>query len=185
MVCGGFNFALMLALAVDRMFLNFWLRCPLTVALDFGRCFLTSWLVSPGQVVMNPLPIAFVHADVVGLKQHWWRYCTRLALVVVSYTLLARGCACWLFCTYLAVSVLCVIDTWAVLGAARLMIHSPVLACRWPWMVACDGCLIVTWLLRLIFNVVLRWLHKMVRQGLVGSIDVENHPDGYHAGGAC
>ena len=63
---GGFGF-------VDRRFWPICRRCPLTVALDFGRCFLTRSAVRPGQVVKKHALMACIQMDGTGLKAALWR----------------------------------------------------------------------------------------------------------------
>lgn len=76
--------------------------------------------------------IALSKPEVVGLKQHLWRYWTRSDFVVISYILLM---VCWKI-----VGV-----DWSWLGRlARLIAQSPILVCLVPWRIGWEFKEIVT-----------------------------------------
>jgi hypothetical protein len=74
-----------------------------------------------GQVVKKPFLIAVSQPDVVGLKQHLWRYWTRSDIVFILYMLLA---VCWWM-----MGAGCGCD---VGPGARLIVHSLMLAYEVP-----------------------------------------------------
>ena len=51
------------------------------VGIDLGKCFQTVAESRPGNVVRNPVLIAFVHVLVVGLHEARWRYVIKSVLV--------------------------------------------------------------------------------------------------------
>jgi hypothetical protein len=52
---------------VERVFWRYWLRWPLTVAIDLGRCFRTRLALRPSQVAKCPCLMARIHVDGTGL----------------------------------------------------------------------------------------------------------------------
>ena len=58
---------------VERRFFLVWFKCPLEVAMDFGRCLLMRSLVRPDHVSKKPYLIADSHVDVTGLNIVTWR----------------------------------------------------------------------------------------------------------------
>jgi hypothetical protein len=63
-------------LCVVCIFCCFWLRWPLTVAINLGRCFQTRLAVRPGQVAKCPFWMAQIHVDGTGLPHAACRNCT-------------------------------------------------------------------------------------------------------------
>lgn len=80
---------------VDRRPFLPWRRCPLPLAMDFGRCVRTSVLVNPGHVAEYPASMALSHVDGTGLPHAWRRYRTMSPCFVNSWTLLMEACCSW------------------------------------------------------------------------------------------
>ena len=74
--CGKADFVMLLRMGlVDRMFLRVWSRCPLDVAMDFGRCLRMLWTVRHGKVDSWLFLTALHNVETEGLHRDW---CTHL-----------------------------------------------------------------------------------------------------------
>ena len=76
---------------VDRIFCWSPRRCPLAVAMDFGRYWRIKLVVIPGQDWKCPLLMARTRVETAGLKAAAWRNDTRSALVADVRMALAIG----------------------------------------------------------------------------------------------
>ena len=80
---GFFSFGL-----VDRVFCLCCWRCPIVVAIDFGKCFRMFSDVNPGKDDRNPRSAALIIVDGAGLYMHACKYAICSATVAVAIPLM-------------------------------------------------------------------------------------------------